>query len=201
MKWTPAKIACGMFLLALLSLVGVSTPVFATDPSVTLTSSYQVICENNSQNPSRLPCSDYTILKIDNPNLMYGQITVVYSKLNEQDSCENVGNVQLTTSNGAQILALNRYSYFSDVSSACAIQVRVRNTPSTSDLVATLTNEEEQEPCPECQECPVCPAIPENPYDDKLDAIKVAIYVVAGTILVIYFFYCIYRMIIKGGKL
>ena len=169
MKWTPVKIVFGMSFLALLSLVGVSTPVFATDPTLTLTSNYQVICENNSQNPTRLPCSDYTILKIDNPNLMYGQITILYAKLNEQNSCEVIGNIQLTTSNGAQILALNRYSYFTDVSSACFIQVRVRNTPSTSDLVATLTNEEEQEPCPECQECQVCPAIPENPYDINSD--------------------------------
>lgn len=40
----------------------------------------------------------------------------------------------------------------------------------------------------------------ETPYDNKLDQIIQAIYVCAGTMLVIYFFYCFYRMIIKGVK-
>ena len=53
--------------------------------------------------------------------------------------------------------------------------------------------------CPVCEECQVCPAIPENPYDDKFDKIITAIYVCAATILVVYFFYCIYRMIIKSA--
>lgn len=42
--------------------------------------------------------------------------------------------------------------------------------------------------------------ISDTPYDNKLDQIIQAIYVCAGTMLVIYFFYCIYRMIIKGVK-
>lgn len=44
------------------------------------------------------------------------------------------------------------------------------------------------------------PQSSETPYDNKLDQIIQAIYVCAGTMLVIYFFYCIYRMIIKGVK-
>ena len=44
------------------------------------------------------------------------------------------------------------------------------------------------------------PQVSETPYDDKFDKIIQAIYVCAGTMLVIYFFYCIYRMIIKGVK-
>lgn len=50
--------------------------------------------------------------------------------------------------------------------------------------------------------CPICPVVPDNPYDDKLDKIITAIYVVPATMLVVYFFYCIYRIIIKttGGK-
>lgn len=56
--------------------------------------------------------------------------------------------------------------------------------------------------CPVCEECQVCPAIPENPYDDKFDKIIVAIYTCGAILLIIYFFYCIYGMIIKstGGK-
>lgn len=44
------------------------------------------------------------------------------------------------------------------------------------------------------------PQVSETPYDDKLDHLIQAVYVCAGTMLVIYFFYCIYRMLIKGVK-
>lgn len=44
------------------------------------------------------------------------------------------------------------------------------------------------------------PQVSDTPYDDKLDKLIVSVYVVAGTMLVIYFFYCIYRLIIKGVK-
>lgn len=60
--------------------------------------------------------------------------------------------------------------------------------------------------CPACPDPepapdpPDCPEVPDNPYDDKLDNITQAIYVATATLLVIYFFYCIYRMIIKGVK-
>lgn len=47
---------------------------------------------------------------------------------------------------------------------------------------------------------PDCPEIPENPYDNKLDEIKYAIYAIGGVMLVIYFFYAIYKMIIGGTK-
>lgn len=41
--------------------------------------------------------------------------------------------------------------------------------------------------------------ISETPYDDKLIAIKNAILIIPATLLVIYFFYCIYRLIIKNS--
>lgn len=47
---------------------------------------------------------------------------------------------------------------------------------------------------------PDCPELPENPYDNKLDEIKYAIYAIGGVMLVIYFFYAIYKMIIGGSK-
>lgn len=50
--------------------------------------------------------------------------------------------------------------------------------------------------CPPVEPCPV---IPENPYDTKLDNITMAIYTCAAIFLVLYFFYCIYRMIIKNS--
>lgn len=198
MKWTPAKIACGMFLLALLSLVGVSTPVFATDYSVTLSSSYQTICDNSDQNNPN--CADYTIFRFYNPDKVYSQYSLQFYIM-QNDVCSSTASLTATTSPGSSMSANFESLDYNNYSDVCRIDARARNVPAGSDITAILTNKEEQEPCPECQECQVCPAIPENPYDDKLDAIKVAIYVVAGTILVIYFFYCIYRMIIKGGKL
>lgn len=53
--------------------------------------------------------------------------------------------------------------------------------------------------CPVCEECQECPAVSENPYDEKLDNITQAIYVCAAVVLVVYFFYCIYRMLIKNS--
>lgn len=66
----------------------------------------------------------------------------------------------------------------------------------SGNITITLTNSLSSEPCP------VCPVIPDNPYDDKFDKIIVAIYTCGAILLIIYFFYCIYGMIIKstGGK-
>lgn len=64
-----------------------------------------------------------------------------------------------------------------------------------SDSICPVCPDPEPAPDP-----PDCPEVPENPYDDKFDNITQAIYVATATLLVIYFFYCIYRMIIKGVK-
>lgn len=50
--------------------------------------------------------------------------------------------------------------------------------------------------CPECQ---VCPTIPDNPYDQKLDNITKAIYVCGAILIMLYFFFCIYKIIVKDG--
>lgn len=52
--------------------------------------------------------------------------------------------------------------------------------------------------CPVCDECQECPIVPDNPYDEKFDNITKAIYICGAILLVIYFFYCIYRLIIHG---
>lgn len=44
------------------------------------------------------------------------------------------------------------------------------------------------------------PQVSDTPYDEKLDEIKMAILLVPAVLLLIYFFYCIYRMLIKGGS-
>lgn len=89
-----------------------------------------------------------------------------------------------------------RFSINSDMT-----RIRVYR-PGTSTLPAgntiTITLSEGSSDCPICEECQ---PIPENPYDQKFDDIKKAIYVACATILVIYFFYMIYGIIIKptGG--
>lgn len=83
----------------------------------------------------------------------------------------------------------------------------VASSFTSSHLVftVTLTDSLPSAPCPEpeepepCPECEVCPVIPDNPYDDKFDAIVRAIYVGCATLLVLYFFYCIYRIIIRNS--
>lgn len=47
--------------------------------------------------------------------------------------------------------------------------------------------------------CPVCPVVPENPYDQKLDNITKAIYVCGAILIMLYFFFCIYKIIVKDG--
>ena len=53
--------------------------------------------------------------------------------------------------------------------------------------------------CPECEVCQVCPEIPENPYDTKLDNITKAVYTCGAVLIMLYFFFCIYQIIIKHG--
>lgn len=49
-------------------------------------------------------------------------------------------------------------------------------------------------------ECPVCPEISDHPYDSKFDEIIKAIYTCGAVLLVLYFFFSIYQVIIKGGS-
>lgn len=53
--------------------------------------------------------------------------------------------------------------------------------------------------CPEPEEPEPCPPIPENPYDDKLDEIKTAIYCASAVMIMIYFFFIVYKIIVKDG--
>lgn len=54
--------------------------------------------------------------------------------------------------------------------------------------------------CPEVPDSD-CPPIPENPYDQKLDDIKNAIILIGAIMLAIYFFFCLYQIIRRGGNL
>lgn len=121
------------------------------------------------------------------------------------DSSSTVcGSFAVFPSSSPSFFELCSYNSFNSSVSAFPRFVRKYNRSLSSDtrdysFTFTLMESLPAADCPVCEECQVCPAIPENPYDDKFDKIITAIYVCAATILVVYFFYCIYRMIIKSA--
>lgn len=209
MKWTPLKIVSGMFLLAFCSLFGSSISVFATDYTFNFDSSNptsQNMCHNPGVVADTPLCSDIKTIIISTEGTINTNLrpNIVYDNSVNQD-CSASGNSNLqipfwfNSTWAVSDIHICGFSFGSSYSwnSSNATATITLSTEELSTGTSSCPEPEEPEPCPECQ---VCPAIPENPYDQKLDAIKVAIYVVAGTMLVIYFFYCIYRIIIKAGK-
>lgn len=73
------------------------------------------------------------------------------------------------------------------------------NQSFTYTLVFSDTDPSSGGSCPECEVCQVCPAIPDNPYDSKLDNITKAVYTCGAILIMLYFFFCIYQIIIKHG--
>lgn len=51
----------------------------------------------------------------------------------------------------------------------------------------------------DCPVCPDVPDIPENSYDNKFDEVTKAIYVCGAVLIMLYFFFCIYKIIVKDG--
>lgn len=68
-----------------------------------------------------------------------------------------------------------------------------------SDISFTLTDTLPTGSCPEPEDPEPCPVVPDTPYGDQLNNITLAIYTCGGILLVLYFFYCIYRIIIKNS--
>ena len=146
------------------------------------------ICDDNDSNYPN--CSDFSFLKVENSG----------------DSLSSCGPSSGPVLNGALYGGLGFFDPI--IVGISSSKVYVSNYQGmnqcassgsfsfTYTLVSSLSN------CPVCEECQVCPAVPENPYDDKFDKIITAIYTCGAILLVIYFFYCIYRMIIKstGGN-
>lgn len=54
--------------------------------------------------------------------------------------------------------------------------------------------------CPDCDcpDCPDCPEVPDTPYGDKLDKIYHAILIGSATMLVIYFFFIMFKWYLGG---
>lgn len=193
------KIGFGTFLLAFvllsffLSFLNIHNS-FAVDD-------YSVVIDQNNYNLSasiylcggdsgRL-CSDYTYFIYNpinvssfNPNTFFAVRYLPYNM--DFYFNKNISKTIVTIDNISSLFYNNPRNFPVDVS--FSFELLLSNTfPSD---------------CPICEVCQECPAIPLNPYDDKFDKLIVAIYTCGAILLVIYFFYCIYRMIIKstGGK-
>lgn len=95
--------------------------------------------------------------------------------------------------------------YFSSVSTYNVIDISYIDSAFFTDgsfppinVTFTLTNTL-GESCSEPEEPEPCPVVPDTPYGDQLNNITMAIYTCGGILLVLYFFYCIYRIIIKNS--
>lgn len=189
MKWH--KILFGTFLLAFFSLVGFSSSVSAVD-DVT----YH-ISGISSGNPI-LPDCDYSCQS------QYQYMIVEYDPF----LSNNLFSFKANFNNGQGTTMSNLFSYQAssvgyaiyDISwTASRIMPDSTFTPS-GGIDITLTNSisscPDPEPCPEPEQCPEAS---DTPYADKFDNIEKAIYTCGAILIMLYFFYCIYRMIIKGS--
>lgn len=181
------KLCCGL-LLALFIMLGLSLSVFSVDSSaVSLTQTYPQNSSVTRYDPIFPDCTDYnclsqfSYLKVENNNLLGF-------------------NLNIKDSTGARSFAVP--SYFPvviyQISTWSSIESYLRfnsnDTFSYGSVTFTLLDSLESS-CPEIEPCPV---IPEYPYKDDLASIKNSILLCGGAILVIYFFYAIYKMILGG---
>ena len=128
-----------------------------------------------------------------------------------------VENISTGTCSGSQqsfygIISAFYYTNFSDSATAwlnsdCSFVLTMSLMPTLNSLkfmsysfpVSFRLTLYDSDPT-ESQPCPSCPEIPETPYGDKLDKIYTAILVGSGTILFIYFMFCMYQMFFGGLK-
>lgn len=215
MKCRNLKILCGMFFLAFCSLFGLSSQVYATDVQCEYDLSNKNInqidfsdCDLSVFGDSISPISNPLYYTLDfNISSLSRSITGLLCNANNTQGCA-IFIRGLSTGSSKSVLNDNIYVY--DGSGYGYIYNRYFQriyfngdwvTFGSDSSVKIIISDEFFFGfyCPVCEECQQCPAIPENPYDDKLDNIVNAIYICAATLLVIYFFYCIYRIIIKNS--
>lgn len=180
-------IGFGIFLPVLLSVLFVSPSYAVSDITVTHSSvsTWQDIFSNCTGN-----ClNDYSYLIITPESTVYSSYYTRFY-LRFDGSTLNTWTVSISGSSIIVQLPFDGHSYN-------LLEFRDNSTFYTP-LTFTLTDHL-GESCPEPEEPEPCPVIPENPYDNKLDNITMAIYTCGGILLVLYFFYCIYRIIIKNS--
>lgn len=188
----------GLLLCGFFSFFGLSSLTYAVDDvTYTITdSSHNLtdICNNN--------CSDYQYLVIDtqdNSGIVSPFCSIYFS--GKYGSSTNYGGIlyYFPYSTPTSIYTLdNRLTFLSLFYNSPLFTNNYSCASSTYSISITLTNDVggSSEPCPEPESCPV---VPDHPYDDKFDNIEKAIYVCGAILIMLYFFYCIYRMIIKGS--
>lgn len=93
------------------------------------------------------------------------------------------------------------YSDFSGTFKSYPLGISFGNRPSGSSVtnISFKITDDINDLVSPSEPCPVCPEIPENPYDNKLDDIKKAIYCCGAILIMLYFFFCIYKIIVKDG--
>lgn len=107
------------------------------------------------------------------------------------------GSIGITSSDSGSLISSISY-WFGD-----SYRVELSNIANDSHsytLIVTISdNLSELLPDSDCPVCEVCPVIPDNPYDNKFDAITKAIYTCGAVLIMLYFFFCIYKIIVKDG--
>lgn len=163
-----------------------------------------------SQGNAGTKCSDYTYMLVE-----FNDFVVTSNDANSNKNSYLEFNIQKGVASGSTIsssyhLRCNAYEsqlclykftdYGFNVHDSIGFNAQRFWVNSNWSYTITLSEnnpfESEQEPCPEPEPCP---AVPDTPYGEKFDNIEKAIYVCGAILIMLYFFYCIYRMIIKGS--
>lgn len=161
------------------------------------TPNYTALCDNNNQN---LPnCSDFSYFILENTNHVSG---ISYYIM-----------FDFSTSYGVRLPIISKSIY--DLSDISNIWFRNPSSFGANTFTYTLTNSLGSLPSGSITlsengtfdvssyaeaVVDVPPSVVQGDYHDDLVNVNHAIYIGVASLFVIYFFYCIYRMIIKGVK-
>lgn len=170
-----------------------SSSAFAVDDwSITVSSNSTVFLCGSPSTASphnSVPCSSYRYLSFSySGDILNSSSRASYLNLSG-DLNPSLATVSMRFPASSGFIDVSNYRnvFFSGVS----------NAPSSWEITFSMISALPSDVTP----CPVCPVIPENPYDNKFDDVVTAIYTCGAIMLVLYFFYSIYRVIIKttGG--
>lgn len=206
MKCRPAVITLSLLAVFFFSLFTSSSVFAVSDVTLTINSSNwttaSTLCDSFTNSP--VSCSDFKYIIIESTG--YAPRSWINYYYEPSQSNSNTYSMQMrhpVTSpsvtvfdlpDGFKYFRFMSINYYSDITdSDFSVTITLTETDPSGDSDCPV--------CPEPEEPEPCPVIPDNPYDEKLDNITLAIYTCGAVVLVIYFFYCIYRMIIKtvGG--
>lgn len=208
---------CSIFVFSFFlffSVFGLSQDSFAT--------SYDCFLSSYSSGlvyPSTV-CTDFPSSSEFSTNLYYYDLSLTYTNstsgrlfmsLRDNSNLTN-GSVFITDYNsslsslnysvsGVFFVSNTFYSSFSNVYKSYPLAFSFGNRPSGSTVtnISFKITDDINDLTSSSEPCPVCPEIPDNPYDNKLDDIKKAIYCCGAVLIMLYFFFCIYKIIVKDG--